>query len=170
MKIYSPLPIVLGIDLGARQIGASVFEGEELVFCAIKTIKGANSRETLAKMRRIIRNLIAEYGVTHVALEKIAFIQQHRSFVKIVFEELRDFLSKQKILYSEYNPKTVRQELCENEKPTKRNIALILSQRYYELSPYLSVSKVWQQRYFAQMQDAVAVGLVCAKQIANMEE
>lgn len=161
----SSLPIVLGIDPGSRQIGTSVLKGEELIFYGVKTIKGGDKRETLAKMKAIISSLITEYGITYIAVENVTFIQQHRSFVKIVFEELMNFLNTKKIPHSEYNPKIVRQILCETEKRTKRNTFLILAYRYPELSRYLDVSRVWQKRYFSPMLKAVAVGLVCVHEI-----
>lgn len=159
------LPIILGIDPGARQIGISVLKGEELVFFAVKTFKKRNRKASLKKLNQIIGNFIDGYQVEYIALEKIVFIQQHRSFVKIVSEEIKKHLKKQGITLREYNPKAVRQVICGLEKPTKRNTALLLSQKYMELAQYFNVSRLWQKRYFAQLFDAVAVSFVCAEEL-----
>ncbi len=158
-------PDILGIDPGARQIGVSVLRGEELVFYAVKTFKQRSRKDSLRKLRKVIKNLIAEYQIEFVAVEKVVFVQQHRSFVKIVAEEIKGFVRQENIKLLEYNPKQIRRSLCGLEKPTKRNTALLLSQRYNELVRYFNVPKLWQKRYFALLFDAIAVGLVCAKEL-----
>lgn len=159
------LPIILGIDPGAGQIGVSVFYGEELVFYAVKTFKMRSRKDSLKKLDKIIETLIKTYQIDYVALEKVVFIQQHRSFVKIVFDEIKTHLKKQNVEFSEYNPKSVRQAICGLEKPTKHNTALLLSQKYMELTRYFNVPRLWQKRYYAQLFDAIAVGFVCAEEL-----
>lgn len=163
------LPTVLGIDPGARQIGVSVLRGEELVFYAVKSFKKRNQEETFRKLRKVLGKLIAEYRIECVAIEKIAFVQQDRSFVKNVYQEITNFIKKQNVEFYEYHPKFVRQIVCGAAKPTKRTAALMLSQRYTELVRYFAVPKLWQKRYFALLFDAIAVGLVCAKEINEIK-
>src|SRR5690606_12167199 len=145
-------------DAGARQIGVSVFKDCELTFYAVKTIRAKNQQLSIARMKRIISELLQDHEITHVALERVVFVQQHRTFVKIVFEELRGFLKKQNVIYREYNPKAIRQAVCENEKGTKTTTARILAMKYPELARYFNVEKIWQKQYFAHLLDAVAVG------------
>ena len=158
-------PIILGIDPGARQIGIAVFRDEELLFYAVKTIKQANRKQSLRKLRKVLIKLINEYAVQIVALEKVVFIQQHRSFVKIVADEIKAFLKEKKLPFFEYNPKLIRETICGFEKPTKRNTSLLLAQKYTELVRYFNVPRLWQKKYFAQLFDAIAAGVVCAKEI-----
>jgi Holliday junction resolvasome RuvABC endonuclease subunit len=158
-------PIILGIDPGARQIGVSVFRGEELLYYAVKTFKKRSEEDTLRKLRKVLAKLIVEYRVRIVAIEEIILIQQRRSFVRTVCDEVRLFVKNQDVELSEYNPKLVRRTICRNEKPTKENTALILSQTYAELAPYFGMSKIWQKRYYALLFGAIAVGLVCAKEL-----
>jgi Holliday junction resolvasome RuvABC endonuclease subunit len=168
MKTKAPA-MTLGIDPGARQIGVSVFRDKELIFYSVKTFKKQTGEEKLIKLRKIIEKLIADYRIESVALEKVVFVQQHRSFVKIVYDEIRDFLKENNVSFFEYNPKLIRAILCGVEKPTKRNVALLLAQRYGELVRYFNVPRLWQKRYYAQLFDAIAVGLVCAKERREAE-
>lgn len=163
--MLSSAPIILGIDPGARQIGISVLRGEELVFYAVKTFKKRNQKDSLQKLQKVVEKLIAEYQVEFISIEKVVFVQQHRSFVKVVYEEITDLVKKQNITLFEYHPKLIRQIICGLEKPTKRNTALMLSQKYIELTRYFNVPKLWQKRYFALLFDAIAVGLVCAREL-----
>lgn len=111
-----------------------------------------------------------EYKVRFVAAEKIVFIQQHRSFVKVVYDHVINSLKEKNIRFKEYNPKFVRQSICRAEKPTKRNAALILAQNYAKLVRYFNVPKLWQKRYYAQLFDTIAVGLVCAREFRREEQ
>lgn len=168
--MISSSPVVLGIDPGARQIGVSVTKGERLVFYAVKTFRKGNDGNSLLRLKEIINNLICDYEIKFVAFEKVAFVQQHRSFVKIVSEEIKRVLKEQNVKVFEYNPKQIRQLICGLEKPSKRNTALILSQRYGELVRYFNVPKLWQRRYYALLFGAIAVGLVCAREIEEMKK
>lgn len=156
----------LGLDPGARQIGVAVFVGEELVYYGIKTIRKKTDFDTLRKLRKILSKLIDAYRVEHIAIERAIFVQQQRSFVKTVYEEAVNFVRVTDARLFEYDPKFIRRSICRGQNPTKRNTALRLVQSYTELESYFNVPKVWQRKYFAQMFDAIAVGLVCSRQQA----
>ena len=160
-------PTVLGIDPGARQIGVAVFRNEELLFYAVKSFKKRNDQESLRKLRKVVEKLIAAHRVQFVALEETVFLQQNRSFVKTVCEEIKSCLQKRSVEFSEFHPKQVRRAVCRLEKPTKQNAALLLSQKYLELAQYFSAPRLWQKRYYALMFDAIAVGLVGSQQIGQ---
>ena len=74
-------PIVLGIDPGARQIGVAVFCGEELIFYAVKSFKKRSEEDTLRKLRKVLEKMISAYRVEFVALERVVYVQQNKSFV-----------------------------------------------------------------------------------------
>lgn len=162
--------VILGIDPGARQIGICVLKGEELVQYGVKTFRRKRLDEALVKLREIIKNLITEYEVDFVAIEKPVFVQQHRSFVKVAAEEITSYLREEKISYAEYNPKYIREVICGTERATKRNTALLLSQQYNELTRYFNVPRLWQKRYYAQLFGAIAVGLICARKNKEASE
>jgi Holliday junction resolvasome RuvABC endonuclease subunit len=160
--MISSSPVVLGIDPGARQIGVSVIQGERLILYAVKTFRKGNCENSLLCLREIIKNLVHDYQIEFVALEKVVFVQQHHSFVKIVYEEIKTFLEEQNVKFVEYNPKQIRQAICGLENPSNRNTALILSQKYGELVRYFDVPRLWQRRYYALLFGAIAASLVGA--------
>jgi Holliday junction resolvasome RuvABC endonuclease subunit len=161
---------ILGIDPGARQLGVSVFRGDELVFYAVKSIKMPKREDSLIKLRKILLELLIQYQVKVVALEEVVFVQQRRTFIKIVYDEIKDFLREPKVTVFEYNPNLMRSVICGLQKPTKHNMALILSQKYTELTRYFNVRRLWQVRYYAQLFDAVAVGFVCATELRETRQ
>ncbi len=154
---------VLGLDPGARQIGVAIFVGEELVYYGVKTIRKKTEFETLRKLRKILSKLIEAYRVEQIAIERVVFVQQQRSFVKTVYEEAVNYARTTGALLFEYDPKFIRRSICRGQNPTKRNTALRLVQGYMELESYFNLPKVWQRKYFAQMFDAIAAGLVCSR-------
>lgn len=157
---------ILGIDLGARRIGISVFKNRQLIFFAVKTLGLNNSRLKIERLKQIVNEFVASYEIDRVALTKIVFVQQHRSFVKVVYDELRSYLSKLPLGYSEFNPAEIRNLICGHERSTRANTALMLAQRFPELRRYSSVSKVWQKKYYSLLLDAVAVGFACAANLS----
>ncbi|MDQ3179035.1 MAG: crossover junction endodeoxyribonuclease RuvC [Acidobacteriota bacterium] len=161
---------ILGLDIGARQIGVSILRNEELVFYAVKSIKRNSKTKVLKQLEKVLTALIEKYDIEVFTLKKIVYRQQQNSFVKTVYEETKDFALNQNIRLFEYNPKLIRQIICGLEKPTKRNTALLLTQRYAELARYFNVPKLWQKRYLAQLFDAIAVGLVCARELKETKQ
>ncbi len=163
-------PKILGLDIGARQIGISVLKGEELVFYAVKSIRQNSKVETLKRLQKVLTALIAKYDIEVIAIEKVVYLQQHRSFVKTVCKETKDFVLRKHLKIFEYSPQLIRRIICGQDKPTKRNTALILAQRYTELTRYFNVPRLWQKRYFAQLFDAIAVSLVCAGELRETKQ
>lgn len=163
-------PNILGLDVGARQIGVSIQRNEELVFYAVKSIKQNSKTETLKRLQNVLEALIAKYDIEVIAVEKSVYPQQQNSFVKIVYQATKDFALQRNIRLFEYHPNLIRQIICQMKKPTKYNTALILAQRYTELARYFNVPKLWQKRYFAQLFDAIAVGLVCARELRETKQ
>ncbi len=159
-------PDILGLDVGARQIGVAVLRGEELVFYAVKSIKQNSKTGTLARLEQILTALIEKYDIEAIAIKQLVCVQQLRSFAKTVYEAVKNFALGKNIRLFECQSTAVRRVVCQGAaKPTKRNTALLLSQRYTELTRYFNVRRLWQKRYYAQLFDAIAVGLVCAKEI-----
>lgn len=153
-------PVVLGIDPGSRQIGVAVFEGSELVFYGMKSIKKKTDANTLRKLRKVISKLIESQRVEYIAVEKAVFIQQQTSFVKGIYEEILKFARTRKVRLLALNPKYIRRSICGNKQPTKRNTALRIIRWYTELERYFIVPKIWQKRYYSQMFDAIAAAIV----------
>ncbi len=157
---------ILGIDPGSRHIGVSVFQNGNLSYYAIRTIERNTKQETLQKLQRIIKKLILNYGITHLAIEEVFYIQQKRSFVKRVYEEIKSFSSERSdINLLKYKPKDIRQTISDKEKikgdAIKDNVNRFLISKFPELQKYLNLPNRSQVRYYDFLFGAIAVGLVC---------
>lgn len=116
-------------------------------------------------MRKVLRRLLSDYRIEYVALEKIVFVQQRRSFVNLIYEEMKNFFQSHGVPVFEYNPQIIHRILSGDGKPTKHNAAFALAQKYPELDRYFNAPRYWQKRYYARMFDAIGAGVVCAVEL-----
>jgi Holliday junction resolvasome RuvABC endonuclease subunit len=165
-------PIILGIDPGARQIGIAVlrcnpeYNDGELLYYGIKTLKKDELRKSeFLVLERIITNLMNEFKVDYIALEKVVSAQQRNSFVESIYQRVKAIAQKYDFRIKEYSPKFVRSSICGKEKGTRQETYNILAEKYPELSRYLLATKDWQKSYFAHLFDAIAVALLCVREL-----
>lgn len=161
----SSAPCLLGLDIGARQIGVAIFEGEKLRFYAVKSIKRASQSETLLYLYKVMEKLITGYAVKIIAVEQVIYPQQQRSFAKTIYQAVKDFVMKKSLEIFEYRPDLIRRTICRDITPTKENTFKILTGKYTELRRYLTFNKPWQKNYYTYLFSAIAVGLVGISQL-----
>lgn len=159
------IPNILALDIGARQIGAAVFENHKLVFYAIKSVKRATKAETLKQARKVLERLVFDYGVQIITAEKLIYPQQRISFANSIYEVIKIFAKERNIKFVEFEPLFVRQAICKERMPTKQQTFGIIARLYPELSKFFMANRVWQKMYYAYLFNAIAVGLVCAKEL-----
>jgi Holliday junction resolvasome RuvABC endonuclease subunit len=67
---------------------------------------------------------------------------------------------KQNLQVKELATNTVRKALCGNGAASKKEVARVVASRYPELKSYLTSDRRWKEKYYFNMFDAVALGLV----------
>jgi Holliday junction resolvasome RuvABC endonuclease subunit len=153
---------ILAIDPGTRKIGVAVLEGEELLYYGVKTIKRPKTpREILEEVAILIKNLSTIYQPHILAIEKIFLVQKSESFLVVVTEEMKTAAKREGLSIYEYMPAIVRKRICQSGKATKRDTAKRIALRYPELQRYLNYRSKWEEIYYANMLDAIAVGICC---------
>lgn len=159
---------ILAIDPGTRLMGVAILEGRELLYYGVKTIRRPKSpREILSEAARIIQNLIAFYQPTTLAIEKTFFIQKSASLLMVLTEEIKATAQKAGLKVYEFVPTTIRKQICKSRKATKRQTADCIASLYPELARYLSNPTKWEELYYLNLFDAVAVGLFGYYEIAR---
>jgi crossover junction endodeoxyribonuclease RuvC len=157
---------ILAIDPGTREIGVAVLEGEALVYYGVKTIRNRKRpQQVLGEASRIVKRLIEDYQPSVLAIEKMFLIQKNASLLIVVADEIKATAQAVGLAVYEYSPTTVRKRICQTGKATKRAVAGIIASRYLELARYLKGKSKWEELYYANMFDAIAVGLACYQQI-----
>ena len=159
-------------------MGVAVLDGSDLIFTTIKTIKvkGLSGAKTLVKLEKIIKDLIVHYAPNVLAVEEPLPIQKKRSpLLNQMFNRIKKIGRAENLEVISSAPNVVRQYICAQEKPTKLKTAFIIATNYYSwLYRYYEkdlAKKWWEEKYWASLFDAVALGLwVLAKRSMKEEE
>lgn len=158
---------ILAVNPGTRSLGLAVFEGTDLIFTTIKTVKDKRMEdgEVLKKLERLILTLIDDFGPDVLALEEPLPIQKKKSPLLIrVVNRIQKIGKRENICVKSYPPPLIRKFICQSEKPTKMQTALIIATRYYPwLYRYYEKDlkkKWWEEKYWVALFDAVALGLL----------
>ena len=153
---------ILAIDPGTKQIGVAVLDGEDLIFYAVKTVRDRSTAQKILKQAAfIIRELIVQYEPDCLAIEKMFIVQKSAALLSVVAEEIKSEAEAFGLPVYEYAPTVIRKSVCGSGKGTKREVAKVVSNRYPELARHLSTRAKWEESYYANIYDAVAVALVC---------
>ena len=159
---------ILAIDPGTRQIGVAVLENKTLVYFAVKTIRDrSTAQKVLRQAVAIVIDLIATHGPNCLAIEKMFVVQKSAALLSVVAGEIKSAARGSGLDVYEYAPTTIRKFICQTGKATKAEVAKSVALRYPELKQHLNTITRWEQKYYANMFDAVAVGLMCEHEVAT---
>lgn len=161
LSIQNP-PVILSIDPGTRELGFAVLQGETLLYYGVKTVTNRKApSHVLETITTFIRGLIEKYEPSMIAIEKMFITQKNSALLYVAAEQIKAVAGEGKIPIWEQSPAAIRKRLCRTGRATKREVAKIISNLYPELARYYNRTKHWEIEYYANLFDAVAVGLVC---------
>ena len=159
---------ILAIDPGTKHMGFAVFEDTELVDYGIKTIRQGSKNSILQHIDEITKRWIKILNPDYLVLEKNVFSQiQYNLRLMMVIRRIQKIAEKHGIRHYEYDPRTIRKEICNDGNANKRRVSEVLITYFPELIAYIKSDKAWVIRYYQNMFDAVAVGLTFIKQHIN---
>ena len=92
-------------------------------------------------------------------------IQKSGSLLIVVADEIKATARAAGLSIYEYAPTAIRKRICQTGKATKRAVAGVIVTWYTELARYIKGRSKWEELYYANMFDAIAVGLACYQQI-----
>jgi len=152
---------ILAIDPGTRYVGIAFFEGKELVYYGVKTIKKtALPHDTLKEGKKIISRLIRDFTPTTLVVEKTFFSNNRNSALLNVFaDEIKVIGKKKGLNVMAYAANTVRKHVCGNGAASKDEVAKVVVSYFPELKPYLTSDRKWKEKFHRNMFDAIALGL-----------
>jgi Holliday junction resolvasome RuvABC endonuclease subunit len=155
-------PIILAVDPGTRELGFAVLQGESLLYYGVKTVTNRKApSQVLETISAFIRGLIEKYEPLTLAIEKMFITQKNSALLYVAAEQIKAVAGEGKIPIWEQSPSAIRKRLCQTGRATKREVAKLIADRYPELSRYYNRTRHWEIEYYANLFDAVAVGLVC---------
>ena len=170
-KTQNTSSTILAIDPGTRELGFAVLAGEELLYYGVKTVTNRKSpSQVLEIVSGFIKKLIESYNPSILAIEKMFVTQKNSALLAVVAEQVKALAREYGLLIFEYAPSSLRKRLCQTGRATKREAARILSLRYSELARYYNRTRMWEQDYYANLFDAIAVGVTCRQDFKQQGE
>lgn len=146
-------------------MGVAVLDDRELLYHDVKVIKkGRSPHETLARGRAVVAMLIADFHPEVLAIEK-TFVGRNRnaSLLNVLADEIQTLGIRHKLKVLVFAPSAVKKAICGNGWATKAEVAKAVVGQYPELKAYLIRDRKWKERFHANMFDAVALGMMAAK-------
>jgi Holliday junction resolvasome RuvABC endonuclease subunit len=160
---------ILAIDPGTREMGFAILEPNDLIYYGVKTLKKKRPVNVLLKeVRKIINRFIDDYGTNVLVIETTFFYKHDNTSGLIELAETVKAVAKERRLkVVEYAAKTVRKCICESGKATKRETAKVICSKFPELQIYLTQDRIWKEKYWLNVFDAVALGLTYLQKKAS---
>jgi len=153
---------VLAIDPGTREMGIAFLEKEKLIYHGVKVIKKRKSpHETLKEGRKVILRLIKDFNPKVLVFEKAFFANnRNAALLNIFVDEIRAIGRRKGLKVLSFASSTVKKAICGNGRASKEEVARVMVSKYPELKVYLTQDRAWKERYYQNMFDAVALGMM----------
>lgn len=150
-------------------MGIAFFEGKDLIYYGVKTIrKMSSAHDTLKEGRKIISRLIHDFKPAVLVVEKTFFSNNRNSALLNVFaDEIKVIGKKKGLKVFAYAANTVRKGICGNGAASKDEVAKVVVSYYPELKPYLTSNRKWKEKFHRNMFDAVALGLAYSETLTS---
>jgi len=156
---------ILAIDPGSRELGYAVLDNLELLNYGVKNLKRFRPENVLRKtVRAFMNRIIEEYAIKIIVLEKPHFSQTESPFFRAVYKSILQVGNKNPIKVVELSPELIRKHICEDSKPTKANVAKVLSKRYPETKSNFITDFQWKKMYWQKASNAIAAANVYVDQ------
>lgn len=151
---------ILAIDPGTKHMGFAAFEGTELVDYGVKTIRQGSEVIILRHLEEIISRMIKEKTPDYFVMERNSFSQIKQNYrLTLAISKMKHIAKKHDLPVYEYDPRTIRKEICNDGNASKIRVAQTIVISFDELKVYLQSDKMWVLRYNLNLLDAVAIGL-----------
>ena len=150
---------ILAVNPGTKHLGLAVFEASDLVYWAIRVLKGKWSGKKLADSETVLETLIDHYDVGMLVLKKLDSSRTSGNLDCLVRSIIK--LAKKKgIRLCFYTIGDIKKCLAVGMKTNKMVLAGIVTARYPFLAHELEREKRHKHPYFVRMFEAIAAGVV----------
>lgn len=165
-----PKTRILAVDPGTRYMGYALLEGRKPVYYGVKVIKGGNRlpHQRLREAKSIVLDLIQDFGPRILAIEKTFFSNNRNvALLNVLFEEIKAIGRRKGLKVISLAPSTIKRNICGNGRARKWEVAKVVVAKHPELKIFLHQNRKWKERYWQNMFDAVALGMVVEKIVAK---
>jgi hypothetical protein len=159
---------ILAIAPGKREIGVAVFDGSDLIYASVKTLRNRASTPALLKeITSVLQKVFDGFPIRIVVIKEISPYQRLSADIEIITRHIKYELSKNGFEVAEITLDQIKSVLCGNKKATEKKAFQSLLSSYPELEKYWNRPNKWQNDYYAFLFSAVAVGAVYLKTLSE---
>ncbi|MEW5922359.1 MAG: crossover junction endodeoxyribonuclease RuvC [Candidatus Zixiibacteriota bacterium] len=156
---------ILAIDPGTKRMGFAAFERTELVDYGTKTLRQGSEQTILGHLAEIVIRLVKEKSPDCLVLERNTFSQIRQNYrLTLAVSEMKHIARKFGVPVYEFDPRTIRKEICNDGNANKIRVAQTLVGLFDELKVLLQSDRAWVRQHNLNTLDAVAVGLTYIRQ------
>jgi Holliday junction resolvasome RuvABC endonuclease subunit len=173
----NPIPTIIGIDPGTREMGIAVLRGRELLEYGVHTLRnGRRPYHLIGQARRIIATLIRRWRPAIVAIEQALLLPTKRAaLLAVMTQELRAHARARHLQVVELSASEVRLLIVGSPRATKIETAAALVRREFNdlrpLVPKPSMRRAFwlrpKDRYWLHMFDALALAVAARTGLAS---
>jgi RNase H-fold protein (predicted Holliday junction resolvase) len=155
----SSTQIILAIVPGKREFGVAVFNGIELVYFAVRSLRNRRDERLLKnEINELIQRLVTVFKPQVIVVKVISQYQKTSVSLGLIDKLIRRKVSANRIPLVDVSIEQIKAALCRDEKPTLKKAFQNLTVLYPELKQYLNRPNRWQTEYYHSLFSAVAVG------------
>lgn len=154
---------ILALDPGTKEIGFALLNGDTLVRYGVRNVKKRLAK-TRSKKNVPGIDLINNYKPNVVILGKLTHPERKINLMLRNFtNQVKRYALRSEIVVQEIELGAARKYLIKDRRPTKMNVAVLITAIYPELSPYLPQKGriLWTHKdiYWMNMFDALTLAL-----------
>jgi len=153
-------PTILAVDPGLRDLGFAVLRGRELLGHGVLSFRHLPASQRLKAARQELERVIRAHEPSELVLENMPK-RPLDAFVGLpaLGRLLRRLAKLHHLNVTTHSAKTVRRAIVGNGWAGKLEVAKVLMARFPQLKVYRGQLRKWQDRYWGNMFDALALGI-----------
>jgi Holliday junction resolvasome RuvABC endonuclease subunit len=151
---------ILALDPGLRDLGYAVLHGRRLVSSGVLGLRSVPKVGRLTTARTHVRSWLKTHRPDVLVVEKtyrhpVPWLDQLHQLSR----SARNLATRQHAAFAMYSPQAVRATVAGNGKARKPEVAVAVAHRFPQLRLYLTQDRLWKERYWQNMFDAIALAL-----------
>ena len=162
---------ILAVIPGRHRLGYAIFHQNRLFLYGVNSLSAFKTKDEISKaVERFLMKIVNRFQIDRIAIHRLSKSQEASILLAEINWHLKKLCRKQKIKVLRYDGNFINRHFCStDERPTNDKTALFLIAEYSELKRYHELKKEWQQRYYAYVFKAIALGLVCLLESARLQ-
>lgn len=156
--------IILAMAPGKREFGVAVFEGNKLIYFAVRTVsRGRSAASQKEEIGELLSDLFAFFKPQCVVLKAVSKYQRASVVLTEIVELIKCRIEAKQVPVIEISLEQIKSFAESSEKQTQKNTFQMLVNLYPELRQFFSRPNKWQNDYYHNLFSAVAVGVTHLK-------